>query len=430
MSSIVSGNSASEAPESPTIRRLLVLNTSYSLEMIRERGIEHTVTCRDLNGFFDHVWSVHPFATLVTSPQWSIKFGGPVTYELSPAHTLVEGCIGRFSLLERLGTMNFLIAQIGMALRLIQLVRKERINVIRADDPLYLGLLGWFVARLCKVPLVIRVGANHDKAFASTGQPVMPRLFRRRTVEKRVERFVLSRADLVAAANQDNLEFAISSGARLERSAIFRYGNLIDKAHFTEPSVRFGGSALLDELDLQPGRFLICIGRLEDIKLPDDTLRVLHELVGRGHEVKLALVGDGRMRPRLEALARELRIDDRLVFCGNRSQDWLAKVIPLAGVVLSPITGRALTEVALGAAAVVAYDIDWQKELIQHRLTGELVRYRSWMDMADGAERFLKDAGYARAMGHALRMRTLEMMDPETLDREEMRHYERLVSRA
>ena len=46
--------------------KLLVLDTSFTFEAIRQRKLEHSVTCRDLDGFFTHVWTVHPFATLLT----------------------------------------------------------------------------------------------------------------------------------------------------------------------------------------------------------------------------------------------------------------------------------------------------------------------------------------------------------------------------
>ena len=52
-------------------RKLLVIDTSFSLEAIKERGLEYSVRCRDLDGFFRHVWSVHPFSSLVTSDAWS-----------------------------------------------------------------------------------------------------------------------------------------------------------------------------------------------------------------------------------------------------------------------------------------------------------------------------------------------------------------------
>jgi len=45
--------------------RLIVIDSSFSYLAIKTRKLEHSITCRDLDGFFDHVWSVHPFASLL-----------------------------------------------------------------------------------------------------------------------------------------------------------------------------------------------------------------------------------------------------------------------------------------------------------------------------------------------------------------------------
>lgn len=408
--------------------RLLVLDSSFSFEAIRTRGLQGSVTCRDLDGFFEHVWSVHPFATLVTSEGWSNRFGRPETYPLVAAHTFIEGKVGRFSTLHRLPALNFLIGQLDVLIFLVRLIRKEKISVIRAGDCLYNGLLGWMLSRLCGVPLVVRVGANHDKIHETTGMPIMPRLFGNRRIEKALEHFVLSHADLVAGANQDNLDFAITNGARPEFSTLFRYGNLIDKLHFTEPADRVDGRRLLGELGVEPHRFLLYIGRLESVKHPDDVVRVLAEIRKRGHDVKAILAGDGRLLLPLTELAHELGVEDQVVFCGNRDQEWLAQVMPLAAAVVSPHTGRALSEAALGAAPIVAYDVDWQGELIETGVTGELVPHLTWKKMAVSVEKFLTNHAYSRSMGDNARRRALEMMDPEMLNQHERDKYLALLS--
>ena len=410
--------------------KLLVLDSSFAYEAIRARGLEESVTCRDLGGFFEHVWTVHPFATLVTTAVGPRKYGTPETHALTPAHTFIDGKMGRFSWLRRVPGLNFLIGQASIFAGLVTLVRRNRINVIRAGDPLYLGIFGWLLARVCAIPLVVRVGANHDKMFLTTGQPIMRRLFRTRRIEKAVERFVLSRADLVAAANKDNLEFALANGAKAHSSTLFRYGNLISKSHFTEPRLRGEGRNLLAEIGVEPGGFLLYIGRLERVKHPDDVIRVLAELRRRGHDLKAVLAGDGRLQSELAGLAVELGVADFLVFAGNRGQDWLSRVIPLAKVVVSPHTGRALAEAALGAASVVAYDIDWQSELVESGVTGELVAHLDLEGMTAAAERLLLTPAYAAAMGNAIRARALEMLNAEKLDCHERDQYSNLLNRA
>jgi len=321
-----------------------------------------------------------------------------------------------------------LIGQLGLLFHLSGLIRKNKIGVVRAGDPLYLGLLGWLLARINRIPLVVRVGGNNEKVYQLTGKPIMPRLFRSRRVERSIERFVLSRADLVAGANQDNLNFALSSGARPSRTTLFRYGNLIDRAHFQAPVERNGGEFLLQELNIQPYHFLLYVGRLEAIKRVDHVIRVLSDLRTRGHHhLKLLIVGDGSMLSELRQLAGSLNMKDIVVFAGNRDQEWLAKVIPLAAAVASPHTGRALAEAALGGAPIIAYDVDWQSELITSGRTGELVPEDDWETMARKISSVVSDRDYARRLGGNLRKAALEMMDPRTLTENEILAYKRLL---
>jgi glycosyltransferase involved in cell wall biosynthesis len=250
---------------------------------------------------------------------------------------------------------------------------------------------------------------------------------RSRRIEKAVERFVFPRADLVAGANQDNLDFAMANGAVPERSTLFRYGNLIDTRHYVDPAERPADQATLDALGIEPRKFLFYVGRLERVKQPDHILQTLAEVRRRGHDVKAVLAGDGRMRAALEAQAAELGVADAVVFTGNLDQQSLALLFPLAAAVLSPHTGRALTEAALGAAPVVAYDIDWQGEIIETDVTGILVAPGDQPAMADATARLLADQGYAARLGDAVRERALTMLDPAALDEHERQQYRQLL---
>jgi glycosyltransferase involved in cell wall biosynthesis len=411
--------------------KLLVLDLTFTLEMVRQRGLEESVTCRDLRGFFSHVWTVHPFATLLTSDDWTPRYGRPVGHEINAAHTFIEGKVGRFAWLRNIFPLNFLLSQASLLISLLRLIRREKIDVIRAGDAQYLGLLGWALARLSGIPLVVRVGANYEVLRQSTGTPLQPRLFRSIRTERKVEQFVLKRADLVAGANQENLDFALRSGARPEHSTLFRYGNLIDKRHFTDPASRNPDPAAFRRLELEPKKFLLTIARLEAnaLKYPEDIVKVLARLRDRGHDIKAVIAGEGRLRPALVEQARELGVADQLILPGNLEQEWLAELIPHAAAFVSPHAGRALSEAALGAAPVVAYDIDWQRELIETGVTGFLIPHRAWEAMSDGVERYLRDPELARAMGRALRERALDMLDADRLDRHEREQYAKLLGR-
>jgi glycosyltransferase involved in cell wall biosynthesis len=408
---------------------LLVLDASYTLEMIRERGMENSVTCRDLDGFFRHVWSVHPFASLLTSEAWSPRFGPPAWQDLEPRHTFIEGKVGRFGWLAFLFPVNFLIGQIGLFFSLWALIRREKIGVIRVGDPLYLGLFGLALKAVTGVPVLIRINGNNDKVRENTGSALYPRFFRTAAIEKKVERFVLPRADMIAAPNQDNVDFAVAGGANPEHTTIFRYGNLLAPEHLMPPAERGTDAALFKRLNITPRHFLMCIGRLEPVKFPDDAVRILSDAVKAGHDIKLFFAGDGDMRGDLQALGDRLGVGERIVFGGNQNQTALSQLNAHTACVISPLTGRALSEAALGGAPIAAYDLDWQSDLVETGQTGELVPFRNVAAFGVAVCRLLSDRDYARAMGRGARERAREMLDPEALNNHERSEYSKLMTR-
>jgi len=407
---------------------MLVLDASYTLEMIQERGMENSVTCRDLDGYFRHVWSVHPFATLLTSDGWTPRYGRHVAHEVAPRHTFIEGKIGRFAWLAGMFPLNFLLSQFSLFLSLWALVRRENVGVIRVGDPLYLGLFGLALKWTTGVPMMIRINGNNDKVRENTGRPMYPRFFRTSRMEKRIERFVLPRADMIAAPNQDNIDFAVNGGGRSERTTIFRYGNLLAPEHLEEPASRGVDAELFARLGITPGRFLLCIGRLETVKFPEDALHALAQVRQQGHDVKLFYAGDGDMKAELADIARDAGITDHVVFGGNQNQRSLAQLNAHCACVISPLTGRALSEAALGGAPIAAYDLDWQSDLVETGVTGELVPFRDRDGLAQAVARLLSDADYARKVGKAARERARDMLDPERLDAHERAEYTRLLA--
>ena len=415
-----SGHSAS--------RSLLVLDAAYTLEMVRERGLETSIACRDLDGFFDHVYSVHPFATMLTSDDWGERYGPARRYPVNARNTVIEGCVGRFAWLRGLFPVNFVIGQIGLFVMLLRLIRKENVAVIRVGDPLYLGLFGLGLKWLSGRPMLIRVNGNNDKVREDTGRPLYPRFFRSEAIEKRIEHFVFPRADLVAAPNQDNVDFALRNGARPGWTTIFRYGNLLSPEHRRPPEERTPDADLFARMVVTPRRYMLTIGRLQAVKFPDDTVRVLAGAVVAGHDVKLVIAGDGDMRGDLIALAQSLGVADRLVLPGNMNQHELSQLNAHCALVLSPLTGRALSESALGGAALVAYDLDWQKDLVRTDETGILVPFRDVDALTEAAVALLRNPQRAKALGVGARTRALAMLDPDILDRHERDTYTRLLA--
>ena len=116
-----------------------------------------------------------------------------------------------------------------------------------------------------------------------------------------------------------------------------------------------------------------------------------------------------------------------IIFCGNKNQEWISQIIPYSSVVISFITGRSLVEASLGAAPVVAYDIEWQKEIIINKSTGLLVNSFDYRDMASKIEFLLNNKTYAKKLGNKLRENTLINMDPKKIEKNQINFYNQLL---
>ena len=221
------------------------------------------------------------------------------------------------------------------------------------------------------------------------------------------------------------MKFAIDSGAPVEKCTLFRYGNLIAPVHFTPPSER----GMPTEMP-KTKYTLLCIARLEAVKRVEDVIRVLSEVRRRGYDASAILAGDGSQLDYLKQLSNQLGVQSYISFVGNKDQDWLATMIPSVTVVLSPHTGRALAEAALGAASIAAYDVDWQSEIIQTGKTGILVDFGDWQELANATVNLLSDHQYAEELGANIRGMVLKMMDPEKLNQHESQQYDVLTNKA
>lgn len=404
--------------------RLLVLDGAYSLDTIKSRGLEQVVTSRDLDGFFEHVWTVHPAVGASPEHPDSAAIGTPAARPVTAHHTMVEGRVGRFRVLQRFPKLNFAVAQLATIWYLARLVRSQRISLIGSTEPLYLGTIGLLLARANRVPLVVTIIANHDAMYQTVGHATYPRLFRYRSVEKWIERRVLSAADMVVVGSEDNRRYALDNGARPERVRQFRFGELIHPSHFQEPAER---PPVRDELGIGDRPFLLTVSRLAPVKHPEDVVEVFALARKEVPSLLAVIVGDGPMRSELEQRARDLGVDDGLLLPGSRDQPWIARALASSSVIVSPVTGRALVEAALSGRPVVAYDFEWQSEFITSGHDGIVVPYRDTKEMAAAVCRLLEDPDLADELGARARQKTLRTWSPEENKAEKVREYSRLL---
>ena len=403
-------------------RRLLYIDMAYTVEIVRRKGHDQFFNMRHSGGYFERVWGVHPLADAAGKRSRSIEI-----VPFSDRQQVVEGVAETLKLPRWLLPLNFLVSQARLVRLLRQLVREEDIDLIVSTDAYYSGLLGLILKRLTGRPQAVAVYGNQDDLYAATGALAMPRLLPFRWLERMVARLVLSSADLVVAASRNNLDFAIANGAAGE-TAIFPVSKNVEDVHLASPAGRPPPEAFA-RLGIAAGTpLMLFVGRLLALKHPDEAVRAMAAVIARRSDAMGLVAGDGPMRAELEALVQALGVSERIHFIGHISQIELSRIVPHC-ITLSPLTGMALIECALGGSPMVAFERDWQGEFVEDGVNGFLVPFLDHRAMAERALRLIGDPRLRARLGTAARERALAYADRERLYAHEHQVYDRLLAR-
>ncbi|GAB3438738.1 glycosyltransferase family 1 protein [Streptomonospora sediminis] len=197
-----------------------------------------------------------------------------------------------------------------------------------------------------------------------------------RTDRARIEAAIAGRADHIAVNSADQRFELARMGLPRDRVSVVPFG--VDTDHFsTEGSTstdiwsprKNGGTRLISVTDLAAGGAEVLIHTLR--RLPDAELTV----VAGPAQVELPLNDDAR---RLELLAKELGVDDRLSLTGPVDRKELPRLLRSADVYVSgsayePFGGAVLEAMACGLP-VAARGAGSVNEAVLHGTTGTLLR--------------------------------------------------------
>ncbi len=148
---------------------------------------------------------------------------------------------------------------------------------------------------------------------------------------------------------------------------------------------------------------IVSIGTLIPRKAHDVLVRAAATLAGRGKAFELWIAGDGQERGRLERLAVELGVADRVRFLGEvaDAHDLLAEAHICAHPSRSEGLSNAILEAMAEGVPVVATPVGATPELIEHERTGLLAAVGSPQSLADALARLLDDPGLRQKLGEA-----------------------------
>ncbi|HET9439680.1 MAG TPA: N-acetyl-alpha-D-glucosaminyl L-malate synthase BshA [Longimicrobiales bacterium] len=141
-------------------------------------------------------------------------------------------------------------------------------------------------------------------------------------------------------------------------------------------------------------KIIMHISNFRPVKRVDDTVRVF-ALINRQLPSRLVLIGDGPERGRVQQVAEDEGVSDRVLFLGK--QESVAEILACADLFLLPSATESFGLVALEAMSsgvpVVATRVGGLPEVVPEGEAGFLAEVGDVQTMAEQGVRILKDAG-------------------------------------
>ena len=166
---------------------------------------------------------------------------------------------------------------------------------------------------------------------------------------------------------------------------------------FPEVSV---SSEELSTYNFSPNQ-LVIVGRLTAFKGHRFAFEALQTVVKKIPDVKLVIVGSGALDAELKQLAKDLQIENQVVFVGHSTV--AVKYMASSDVVLVPSVSEGFGIINLEAFSVkkpvIAFDVPTCNEIIESGKTGMLVPFCDIKKLSDAIIQLLEDKKRATQLG-------------------------------
>ncbi len=283
----------------------------------------------------------------------------------------------------------FVFARISGRVRELNDLR--RIDLIHAHAPLPCGHAAMLLSRELDVPYVVSV---HGLDAFSTAQVTGKAGEWCRRISQRVYR---NASQVICVSEHVRERVLAGTGGNCRTAVVY---NGVDPALFTPPSSETNSLLILS------------IGNLIPIKGHEHLIRAASSLAAEFPSLCWEFIGDGPERRRLQALADELQVSDRVRFVGRRPRSQVADALRRCTIFVLPSRYEALGCVYLEAMSTGKPAIGCRNqgiaEVIQHGWNGLLVGPDNQTELIQAISMLLRDEPGRRKMGIAARNTILQ----------------------
>ncbi len=275
-------------------------------------------------------------------------------------------------------------------LELTGLMRRKRYTIVHTHSS-KAGVLGRLAAKLARVPVIVHT--VHGWSFHDRMSPA------KRTFYVLLERLAASVGDAMIVVAQPDIEKGLRHHiSRREHYHLIRSAIPLDEF---DPQ-RVDREAVRRELGIPLNAPVLGnVGRFSPQKNPLDWVRVAEQVARSVPETYFLLVGDGPLRPQVEAALRQAHLTEHTILTGLRRD--VPRMMAATDVFLLTSLWEGLPRVIPQAMAmgvpVIANRADGTVEAIRHGETGYLCQPGELDTMRDYCVTLLRDPALRHTMG-------------------------------
>lgn len=304
---------------------------------------------------------------------------------------------------------------LGVARRLRSAVRRYGINLLHAHQ-----YTPFFYAALSR-----RLGSSPPILFTEHGRHYPDERKPKRVL---ANRWLLKPHDRVTAVGRF-VKQALTDNEGIAEGRIKVVYNGIDPDAFPPADAvsRSRARRLIGVDDDAP--LVLQVARFHPVKDHATAVRAFARVADTLPKARLCLVGDGRVRPEIEALAAERGVHDHVLFLGARGD--VDQMLAGADVFMLSSLSEGVSVTLLEAMAtglpIAATGVGGNPEVVEHGTTGLLSPRGDDRALAENLVTLLRDPAQRRAFGRAGRERLLDVFTQERMHREYTEMYGQLL---
>jgi glycosyltransferase involved in cell wall biosynthesis len=226
----------------------------------------------------------------------------------------------------------------------------------------------------------------------------------RRFLHREFVKQVIRRADVLLAVGSSNRQFYLAHGALKENIFVAPY--VVDNQRFQclAEASQNASRSIRDELQIREDQpIVLYCAKLIDVKDPGTLIRAVGNV--RDSDPVLIMVGDGRLRPDMEALANRVA-PCRVRFAGFKNQSELPAYYSLCDLFVLPSVfepwGLVINEVMnAGKPVIAASCVGASADLILNGINGDVFSAGNVDELTSALELWLSDKTKLRVAGAA-----------------------------